>query len=68
MSGDFSVGAEGLMIRNGALAEPVREMTIASTIQRMLLHVRHVGSDLDWLPGSSAGLTLAIDDVSLGGE
>ena len=68
VSGDFSVGAEGLMIRNGALAEPVREMTIASTIQRMLLHVRHVGSDLDWLPGSSAGLTLAIDDVSLGGE
>lgn len=68
VSGDFSVGAEGLMIRGGQLAEPVREMTIASTIQRMLLHVRHVGSDLEWLPGSSAGLTLAIDDVSLGGE
>lgn len=27
-SGDFSVGAEGLMIRNGVLAEPVREVTI----------------------------------------
>ena len=68
VSGDFSVGAEGLMIRGGALAEPVREMTIASTIQRMLLHVRHIGCDLEWLPGSAAGLTLAIDDVSLGGE
>ncbi|MHB8245124.1 MAG: TldD/PmbA family protein [Acidimicrobiales bacterium] len=68
VSGDFSVGAEGLMIRGGALAEPVREMTIASTLQRMLQHVRHIGSDLEWLPGSSAGLTLAIDDVSLGGE
>lgn len=68
VSGDFSVGAEGLMIRGGALAEPVREFTIASTIQRMLQHVRFVGSDLEWLPGSSAGLTLAIDDISLGGE
>jgi PmbA protein len=68
VSGDFSVGAEGLMIRDGALAEPVREMTIASTLQRMLQHVRHVGGDLEWLPGSAAGLTLAIDDVSLGGE
>ncbi len=68
VSGDFSVGAEGLMIRGGQLAEPVREMTIASTIQRMLQHVRHVGGDLEWLPGSSAGLTLAIDDISLGGE
>ncbi|HLI44640.1 MAG TPA: TldD/PmbA family protein [Acidimicrobiales bacterium] len=67
VSGDFSVGAEGLMIRDGALAEPVREMTIASTLQRMLQHVRHVGADLEWLPGQAAGMTLAIDDVSLGG-
>ena len=36
VSGDFSVGAEGLMVRGGELAEPVREVTIASTLQRML--------------------------------
>src|SRR6185295_208277 len=30
VSGDFSVGVEGLMVRNGAIAEPVREATIAS--------------------------------------
>ena len=36
VSGDFSVGAEGLMVRDGELAEPVREVTIASTLQRML--------------------------------
>ena len=39
VSGDFSVGAEGLMIRGGALAEPVREITVASTLQRMLQSV-----------------------------
>jgi PmbA protein len=67
VSGDFSVGATGLMIRNGALAEPVREATIASTLQRMLKDVVSVGADLRWLPGGAAGLTLAISDVSLGG-
>jgi PmbA protein len=67
VSGDFSVGCEGLMIRDGHLAEPVREITIASTIQRMMLDVLEVGSDLEWLPGSAAGLTLAIDGVSVGG-
>ena len=36
VSGDFSVGADGLMVRDGELAEPVREVTIASTLQRML--------------------------------
>ena len=67
VSGDFSVGAEGLMIRGGALAEPVREMTIASTLQRMLKEVVAIGNDLEWLPGSAAGLTLAIADVSMSG-
>lgn len=67
VSGDFSVGAEGLMIRNGSLAEPVREVTIASTIQRMLQHVAFIGDDLEWLPGSAAGVTLAIDDMSMSG-
>jgi PmbA protein len=67
ISGDFSVGAEGIMIRDGQLAEPVREITIASTIQRMLQGVVAVGNDLEWLPGSAAGLTLAMADVSMSG-
>jgi PmbA protein len=68
VSGDFSVGAEGVLIRGGELAGPVREFTIASTIQRMLSGVVAVGSDLERLPSSAAGLTLAIADVSMSGE
>ncbi|HET9733247.1 MAG TPA: TldD/PmbA family protein [Acidimicrobiales bacterium] len=68
VSGDFSVGVEGLMIRDGELAEPVREATIASTLQRMLLDVSHVGNDMEWLPGSAAGVTLAVDGISLSGS
>ena len=49
VSGDFSVGADGLMIRGGSLAEPVREMTLASTLQRLLLDIVEVGGDLEWL-------------------
>jgi PmbA protein len=68
VSGDFSVGVEGLMIRNGAVAEPVREATVASTLQRMLKDVTAVGSDLEWLPGGAAGVTVVITDVSLSGS
>lgn len=67
VSGDFSVGAEGLLVRDGALAEPVREVTIASTLQRLLLGIREVGGDLEWLPGGTGSATLVIDDVSLSG-
>ena len=68
VSGDFSVGAEGLLIRDGALAEPVREITIASTIQRMLQHILEIGSDVERLPGSAMGVTLAVDDLAMSGE
>jgi PmbA protein len=67
VSGDFSVGVEGLMVRDGAPAEPVREATVASTLQRMLLDVAAVGGDVEWLPGWSAGVTLVVGDVTLSG-
>jgi PmbA protein len=68
VSGDFSVGATGLVIRDGRFAEPFREATIASTLQRMLLDVVAVGADHEWLPSGPAGVTLVIRDVSLGGS
>lgn len=68
VSGDFSVGAEGIMIRDGAMAEPVREITIASTLQKMLLDIVAIGADLEWLPGGDAGVSLVIRDVALGGR
>lgn len=68
ISGDFSCGAEGLRITDGAPAEPLKEFTIASTIQRLLLNISQVGSDLEWLPMSSAGVSLLIDDVTVSGD
>jgi len=67
ISGDFSVGASGLMITNGTVGAPIREFTIASTLQRMLLDVAEIGNDVDWLPMSAAGVSLAIRDVTLSG-
>ena len=68
VSGDFSVGAEGLMIRDGQLAEPIREVTVASAFQKMLKDIVAIGSDLTWLPGVAAGQTLAIGDVQISGS
>jgi PmbA protein len=46
ISGEFSVGATGLRIGGGALGEPLREMTIASTLPEMLAGITGVGDDL----------------------
>ena len=45
---------------DGELGAPLREFTIASTLQRMLRDVAAVGSDVDWLPMSAAGVSLVI--------
>ena len=68
VSGDFSVGADGLLIQGGALGAPVREMTIASTLQRLLLDIREVGGDFEWTPGGSGACSLVIDDVAISGS
>lgn len=68
ISGDFSTGAAGLLISNGEVGAPVREFTIASTLQRMLLDIAEVGGDIDWLPMRSAGMSLVIRDITMSGS
>lgn len=69
ISGDFSVGAAGVMIRNGQFAEPVREATIAGSIPQMLERIAAVGNDLRFLPfgGAMGGLTLVVEGMTLAG-
>lgn len=68
VSGDFSTGIEGFVIRDGQRGEPIREVTIASTLQRMLTDVVCVADDTDWCPMNAAGCTLAIADVTVSGQ
>jgi len=70
VSGDISVGAAGLMIRDGAFAEPVREATIGGTIPGLLDGLVAVGRDLRFLPfgGGMGGALLLIDGLTLAGS
>jgi PmbA protein len=66
ISGEFSVGATGLRIDGGALGEPLREMTIASTIPEMLKAVSAVGDDLRFF--TSVGVpTILIAEMTVAG-
>lgn len=70
VSGDISVGAAGLMIRDGAFAESVREATIGGTIPGLLDGLVAVGRDLRFLPfgGGMGGALLLIDGLTLAGS
>ena len=66
VTGDYSRGAAGLWIRDGELAFPVSEVTIAGTLQQMLRNVEAVGADLEFR-GSMAAPTLVIAEMTVGG-
>lgn len=53
-TGDFSRGASGRWIENGALAYPVAEINIAGRFQDMLADIDAVGNDLSVLDNLAA--------------
>jgi PmbA protein len=65
ITGDYSRGAAGFMIRNGALAEPVAEITIAGNLLAMFAALTPA-NDLIFKRGTDAP-TLRIDGMTMAG-
>jgi PmbA protein len=64
VTGDYSRGAVGFMIRNGAIAEPVAEITVASNLIDMFATLEP-GSDLEFRRGIDAP-TLLVPEMTVG--
>jgi PmbA protein len=67
VTGDYSRGAAGMWIRDGELAFPVSEVTIASTLQEMLNGVAEIGSDLEFR-GSVSAPTIMLGEMTVAGR
>ena len=65
MTGDYSRGAAGYMIRNGALAEPVAEITIAGNLIDMFAAMTPA-NDLVFRRGTDAPTT-RVDGMTVAG-
>lgn len=65
-TGDFSVGASGLWIRGGELAEPVRDITVAGRLTDLLAGIVAVGRDLRFT-GSVARQAVLIGEMTVAG-
>lgn len=70
VTGVFSVGASGRTIRDGRLAEPVREFTIAGELVAMLGAVSAAGAAPRWVPfgGSVSTPPLLIAEMAISGS
>ncbi len=66
ITGDYSRGAAGFMIRNGELAEPVAEFTLAGNLREMFAALTPA-NDLEFKRGTDAP-TLRIEGMTLAGS
>lgn len=67
VSGDFSVGAAGLLIEKGRLTRPVKGVAVAGNIKELLMKVEAVGDDLTFFVGKGAP-SLLISEISVSGS
>jgi PmbA protein len=70
VSGEISLGALGLLIKNGQPEQPLREITLAGKALDFLRDTVAVGEDLRFLPfeGSLGAPTIAIENVMIAGR
>ena len=70
VTGRYSVGATGRAIRSGALADPLREFTIAGDLLSTLAAAQAVGSQARWVPfgGSVHSAPILVSEMAIGGS
>jgi PmbA protein len=67
VTGDYSRGAAGFWIEDGAIAFPVEEVTIASNLKKMFLDVEAVGNDVI-VRGSRISGSVLIGQMTIAGD
>ena len=67
VTGDYSRGASGFMVRNGVICEPVDEITIAGNLSDVFKQIRAVGRDVD-IRGNCRCGSLLIDGMTVAGQ
>jgi PmbA protein len=67
VTGDYSRGASGFWVENGAIAYPVHEITIAGNLKEMFQQIVAVGSDVDARGGIRTG-SILLEKMTVAGE
>jgi PmbA protein len=69
VTGEFSLGINGLLVSGGERGAPIREMTVAGTILGLLQQVEAVGSDLRFMVGGGfvGAPSLLVRDLPISG-
>ncbi|MGE7835405.1 TldD/PmbA family protein [Viridibacillus arvi] len=65
ISGDFSVEATGFHVKEGKIASPVKQMTIAGNFYELMKDIEETCKDLYFLPDGYGSPTLLVKELSV---
>jgi PmbA protein len=66
VTGDFSLGASGILIENGKLTRPVRGFAVAGNVLEVFRRIVDTGNDLKFFGGVGAP-SARVSEISVGG-
>lgn len=66
VTGDFSLGASGILIENGKLVRPVKGFAVAGNVLELFRRMTDIGNDLKFF-GSIGAPSVRVSELSVGG-
>src|SRR6185437_1308109 len=66
VTGDFSLGASGILIERGKLTTPVRGFAVAGNILDVFKKITDIGKDIRFF-GSTGAPSIRVSEISVGG-
>ena len=67
ISGDFSLAAEGFVIKNGKIGRPVEQITAAGNLYNILKSIENIGDDL-FINSNGIGSPSVVVNIDIAGE
>ena len=68
VSGDFSLSAEGFLVQDGAVGQPVEQITIAGNFYELLQRIEEVGSDLYFTSSGNGAPSVRVRQMDIAGK
>lgn len=65
VSGDFSFGAEGFLIKNGKIDKALNQLTISGNVYQLMRDIELVGNDLKFTPDACGAPCVAVKPMQI---
>lgn len=68
VTGDFSLGSKGFLIKEGKKTAPIKNFTVSGNFFNLLKEIQKLGDDLDFIRGKFGSPSVLVRDIAVAGK